>query len=218
MTELHFFDRHADYTVIERRLPHWVQPGIVCFLTFRTHDSIPRKVLTQWISDREQWLRQHQVDPEAADWNLQLRKLSQEQQTEFYRKFSTKWHENLDACHGACVLRNPQLAKIVGDSLRKFDGERYILTDFIVIPNHVHALVAFGTNEGLLKQCESWKHFTARQINRALGQKGRFWQQDGFDHLVRSEEQFHHFRRYIGSNAEKANLKPGESLHYSVKL
>ncbi len=56
----------------------------------------------------------------------------------------------------------------------------------------------------MLEQFESWKHFTARSINRKLGNRGRFWQQDGFDHLVRSVEQFEHFRRYIANNGIKS--------------
>ena len=86
------------------------------------------------------------------------------------------------------------------------------------MPNHVHVLAAFPDEESMLKQCESWKHFTAMQINRQLGRKGRFWQQDGFDHLVRSERQFEHLRRYIAENPTRAGLQPGEYLHESKEL
>jgi hypothetical protein len=44
-----------------------------------------------------------------------------------------------------------------------------------------------------------------------LGQAGRFCQQDGFDHLVRSVEQFDHFRRYIARNGIKAKLSSSDS-------
>ena len=84
------------------------------------------------------------------------------------------------------------------------------MTDFVVMPNHVHVLVAFPNAESQLAQCESWKHFTAVKINRKLGQERRFWQQDGFDHLVRSNEQFEYLRLYIAGNPKKANLQPGE--------
>ncbi|MEZ6115794.1 MAG: transposase [Pirellulaceae bacterium] len=98
------------------------------------------------------------------------------------------------------------------------DGEKYDLTDFVVMPNHVHLLVSFFDERAMLKQCESWKHWTARQINLTLGQTGRFWQQDGFDHLVRSEAQFLHFRRYIQRNPVKAGLQEGEFLYFSKPL
>ncbi len=116
------------------------------------------------------------------------------------------------------MLRRHDLAQIVSDSLRKFDGERYELTDLVVMPNHVHLLAAFPNEEAMLKQCESWKHWQATQINRAIGASGRFWQQDGFDHLVRSSEQFDHLRRYIADNPKKARLAAGEFIVWSKPL
>jgi len=83
------------------------------------------------------------------------------------------------------------------------------------MPNHVHLLAAFRDEEGMLAQRESWKHYTAVRINRILGRKDRFWEQDGFDHLVRSEDGFDHYRRYIADNPGKAQLRPGEFLHFS---
>ena len=218
MSELHFFDPRAEFSVVERRLPHWSQAGVVCFITWRTNDSIPADVLERWRHERHQWLRRHGINPRAHDWRQRLQQLGPESQQEFFRHFSTKWHDELDACHGDCVLRTPELAQLVADSLRKFDGERYELTDFVVMPNHVHLLAAFRDEEAMLTQCEGWKHYQAVQINRAIGSSGRFWQQDGFDHLVRSAEQFGHFRRYIADNPRKARLSPGEFIAWSKEL
>ena len=218
MSELHFFDLRAEFAVIERKLPHWSQAGVVCFITWRTDDSMPAEVLDRWRHERQQWLRQHGINPRAHDWREQLQKLGSETQHEFFQQFSTRWHDELDACHGACVLRRPELAQIVADSLLKFDGDRYDLTDFVVMPNHVHLLAAYPDEEAMLKQCESWKHWQATQINRAISSSGRFWQQDGFDHLVRSSEQFDHLRRYIADNPRKARLSAGEFIVWSKAL
>ena len=54
-----------------------------------------------------------------------------------------------------------------------------------------------------------------RETGRRLKRHGRFWQQDGFDHLVRSEEQFRYLRKYIAANPEKARLRPGEFVYYT---
>jgi putative transposase len=116
------------------------------------------------------------------------------------------------------LLRRPELGQIVAKSLKHFDGDRYDLTDFVVMPNHVHLLAAFRDAEQMLEQCESWKHYTATQINRRLSRKGRFWQQDGFDHLVRSLEQFEYLRTYIADNPTKAKLRLGEFVHESKTL
>ncbi len=215
---LQTFDPKADYSIIERKLPHWSQAGTICFITWRTADSIPLPILRHWHAEREDWLRQHGIEPRTAYWKARLLELPRADQAEFMRTFSDRWHHHLDACHGACVLRRPELAQAVGESLLKFDGDRYELTDFVVMPNHVHLLAAFRDEEGMLAQCESWKHFTARAINRALGQRGPFWQQDGFDHLVRTLGHFEGYRGYIAANGAKARLHPGEYLHYAKRL
>jgi putative transposase len=215
---LHAFDPHAEFTIVERKLPHWQQAGAVCFLTFRTFDSLPQSVLRQWHAERDDWLERHGIGPNQRDWREQLERLPRPVRGEFTRIFSERWHRHLDDGHGACMLRQPPLAKIVANSLLHFDDDRYLLTDFVVMPNHAHILAAFIDEDGMLDQCESWKHYTAGEINRQLGTSGRFWQQDGFDHLVRSEEHFGKFRRYIADNPKKAGLKAGEFVHYSRAL
>ena len=215
---LQVFDPKTGFGVLERKLPHWSQAGTICFITWRTLDSMPQSVLNRWHADREDWLRRHGINPKSEDWRSRLRELDPVLQGEFVRTFSDRWHRSLDACHGECVLKRRELSQIVVDSLMKFDGDRYELTDFVVMPNHVHLLAAFVSEEGTLTQCEGWKHFQAVQINRQLGSSGRFWQQDGFDHLIRSVEQFDALRRYIASNPERANLKTGEFRHYSKAL
>ncbi len=212
------FDPDQDVGIVYRRLPHWSQAGTLCFITWRTFDSIPAAVLQQWLDERKQYLERYGIDPSAEDWGSHLNRLPLTARNEFHRRFSDRWNDHLDACHGACVLRRPELSRIVADSLRHFDNQRYNLTDFVIMPNHVHVLVAFPDEDSLLKQCESWKHFTATQINRHLGQKGRFWQQDGFDHLVRSQKQFDHLRSYIADNPRRANLGSGEFVHFSKTL
>ena len=215
--ELHFFDPNETVSIIERKLPHWSQAGAVTFITFRTHDSMPQDVVERWRNDRWQWLRQHGINPRNPAWREELSGLARPLQNEFFSTFSQRWHDELDRCHGACVLSDPVNAKTVADSLLKFDGTRYVLTDFIVMPNHVHLLAAFEDEDAMLTQCESWKRFTGRRINCHIVAQGRFWQQDGFDHLVRSMAQFEHFRKYIATNPDKAGLVRGDVVHYSAE-
>ena len=98
--------------------------------------------------------------------------------------------------------------------LLHFDGQTYHMGDFVVMPNHVHLLFCLFADADILSLGRSWKQFTATRINRALGRRGRFWQEEGFDHLVRSTDQFERMRRYIAENPVKANLKDGEFLYY----
>jgi type I restriction enzyme R subunit len=211
---LQCYDPLEDRAVVWRRLPHWSQAGTVCFITWRTWDSMPASVIRAWHAERDAWLRQNGVDPSRPGWEALLGDWPAERLRKFQRYVSDRWSDHLDELHGACVLRRPQCARIVGDSLQRFDDDRYCLCGYVVMPNHVHVLAAFPTEEAMLAQCESWKHFTARQINGVLSKKGRFWEQDAFDHLVRSPEEFERLRCYIAENPRRARLQAGEYLHY----
>jgi hypothetical protein len=47
----------------------------------------------------------------------------------------------LDDCLGSCVLRQEKIAKILADALLYFNKKKYILDDWVIMPNHVHILV-----------------------------------------------------------------------------
>ncbi len=209
------YDPRADRTVFWRKLPHWSQAGTLCFITWRTWDSMPAAVVRGWLAERDEWLRGQGIDPSLADCEAVVREWPLSRQRAFREFVSRRWSDHLDELHGECLLRRPELAQHVYDSLRHADGDRYYLTDFVVMPNHIHLLAAFAAEEAMLELCESWKHFTARKINRAVGRFGRFWEQDAFDHLVRSPEEFEHLRRYVADNPATAGLSPRECLHYT---
>jgi REP element-mobilizing transposase RayT len=211
-----FFDPEGDVLVtLRKKLPHWAQSGTLCLITWRTWDSLPAAVLQDWQRKRMTWLVNHGIDPARDGWQAQVRSLPPDQQREFHQTISKRWEDSLDECHGSCVLGQPELSQIVADSLHHFDGERYLLTDFVVMPNHVHILAAFHDLASMLAQCDSWKHYTAGKINAQIGRRGRFWQVDDFDHLVRSLEQFERLRTYIAENPNRAKLRDGEFRHYA---
>lgn len=196
------FDLAAREVSAGRCLPHWSQPGAVCFVTWRTADSLPLETLKRLEAERVAWRSANPQSPPVE-----------------YRRASQRGYETaLDRGIGACPLRDPACAAIVADALRHFDGERYVLLDFVVMPNHVHVLAAFADGDAMRRQCESWKKFTAGVLNRRLGRSGRFWQSESFDHIVRSDDQFSRIRRYIADNPTRAGLADGEFLHYSATL
>lgn len=203
------FDPKGEFQIRELCRPHWSQAGAVVFITFRTHDSIPRKVVERWEREKQQWLSSRGWNADDG-WSSILPQLTEPQRAEFQKHFDRCRETFLDTCHGRCLLRQPELARIVADSLLHFDGQRYRMGDFVVMPNHVHLLAAFATADAMKEQCDSWLHYTAYRINEAIGEKGEFWQQEPFDHLVRSAEQYEYLRQYIADNPLKAGLKHGE--------
>jgi len=207
-----FFDPNGNILVHEHFRPHWSQRGAVVFITFRTHDSIPREIAEQWEREKRQWLLQRGVNP-PRDLRTAVQMLSEKDQREYRTSFRRAREICLDASYGRCLLKRADLAGIVADALLHFYGKRYQMGDFVVMPNHVHLLAAFPDESSMQTQCDSWLHYTAFRINRAIGEKGKFWQQEPFDHIVRSVRQYEYLRNYIADNPVKARLNAGEYYH-----
>ncbi len=200
-----FFNPAARVTVTRGNLPHWDQAQSTYFITWRTADSIPQVVWQRWREERDNWLLARDINPSSKDWRFDFEMLDRATREDF-RRFTRSLEKELDGCHGKCALRDPKIARIVADALHHFDGGRYVLGDYVVMPNHVHLLVGGLAREAMLKQVESWKKWTAIGINLALGRSGRFWQDESFDHLVRNEASFEKFRDYIARNPAMAGL------------
>ena len=111
---------------------------------------------------------------------------------------------------GECWLRQPKISAMVEEALRFFDGQRYWLGHFVVMPNHVHCLVRPLGEHTLSEILQSWKSFTAKQINATLGREGKVWQDESFDSIVRDEAALGKFSAYIQENPGKAKLREGE--------
>lgn len=216
-SDISFFDPVADWSVIERGLPHWSQATCVTFVTWRQNDSLPRNVLQRIDEEIEALLKAEGIDPHQ-DWKQQLAGQSLDRRSDIHSRLFATRDKFLDQGFGSCALTNAQCSATVLDSLIKFDMERYFLTDAIIMPNHCHFLCAFSKETQFLKQCATWKRYTGRRINEILGRKGEFWQVDQFDHLVRSPEAFEYYRRYIAENPQKANLPKDAFLHFCKDL
>jgi REP element-mobilizing transposase RayT len=193
-------------------LPHWWQPGVTCFVTFRLADSIAETKLTAWEEDRSRWLRGHGVSPESG---RTIDDLSNELRLEYHRRFTVVFHDWLDAGEGACWLRRVDCATLVSTALHFFDRDRYELESYVVMPNHVHVLVTPSPDHDMSEILHSWKSYTSNEINKVTGRR-TLWQKESFDHLVRSEEQFEHYRRYIRDNPAKARLGAGRFLWWDA--
>jgi REP element-mobilizing transposase RayT len=203
------FDPTRAASVAAHHLPHWTQAGCTYFVTFRLCDALPVAFAERWYAERTAWLRGHGAVVEGnASAEVVVRALPPEAQREFHTRFSHAMEQKLDELHGACVLGEDTYRDIVEGALRFFDGDRYRLGAFAIMPNHVHALV---TPQGIALRdiCYSWKHWTARQVNVARGASGELWQTESFDHIVRNEEHLTRFYEYVRQNPARAGLTVG---------
>lgn len=229
------FDPHGEVRVYVRNLPHWRQPGVTYLVTFRQDDSIPQLVLAEWLDERQRWYRAHGIDPswehaDPARFLAAYRRIPAGVRRAFERAQARMLHEELDRCHGSCVLRHTEPRQCLSDSLSHFHCQRLWLGDFVIMPNHAHALIqplAGWELEDLLGSVKKW---TARHINEwltrqppALRPSGpvhvrpHFWQHESYDHIVRGEEELTIFRGYVARNPEVAKLRPGEYTYHAAE-
>jgi putative DNA methylase len=174
-------------------LPHFDGGEIPQFITFRLADSLPEKLLARW---REELSREQDLDIEAA-----LRR-----RIEIY----------LDQGYGECYLKDPRVAESVQNSLLFFDGKRYRLTAWVIMPNHGHMLLTPCAGQKLSHILQSLKSYTANEANKLIGRAGQFWQPESFDRYVRDADHFAKVISYIENNPVKAHLcKKPEDWRFS---
>ncbi len=193
----------------KRRLPHWEQAGVTQYVTFRLGDSIPRQAYEAWDRDRREWLLVRGVEIEEGG-RAALDELAPDHRREYMRRYGEWFQDQLDRCEGECLLRDAKNREILSGALHFFDGKRYYLGDFVIMPNHVHVLLVPLEGEALGEILKSWKQYASTKINARIGGEGTLWQAERFDHIVRSKPQLERIREYIRENPEKAKLREGE--------
>ena len=245
------FDPKGPLQIYLRNLPHWRQPGATYFVTFRQDDSIPSTVLAEWLDVKARWAKAHGLPPVAWDSRPErslvrgsgpgrysindqvavlYRRIPTGIRCAFERRQARMLHEELDRCHGSCVLKHAAPRKIVSDSVPHFHGIRMWLGDFVVMPNHAHALVQPFDGFELEDLLGSVKRWTLRRIREwPAGQPGwlqpknskhnreRFWQPESYDRIVRDLDELSAFRRYIARNGEKSKLLNHEYTYHAAE-
>ena len=78
---------------------------------------------------------------------------------------------------------------------------------FVVMPDHLHWLVELSFGITLSRLMQSFKSYTAREINHRSNTPGkRIWQPGYHDHALRGDEEVLHTARYIVANPLRAGL------------
>ena len=174
-------------------LPHCDKPGLIQFVTFRLWDSLPASRRSEW---------EHLL-------NLTVRNEISDRETSHHiaREQMIKLEEYLDRGLGECHLRDARVAALAEQVLRYHHGRNFELLAWVVMPNHVHALIQVGPVP-LGKTIQNWKSMIAVSANKLLGRTGRFWQPEYWDRYMRDTERTRKAIRYIENNPVKAKLCP----------
>jgi putative transposase len=158
-------------------IPHFDAGAIVQTITFRLADSLPREFYEKAAA----------IAPDNIERAILFEK-------------------GIDQGRGNCLLSDPQNAKIVLGTLRHFDGQRYRLLAWVIMPNHVHAMIEQIYGNSLSTIVQSWKSYSAHTINEISGAKRQVWSPDYFDRYIRNETHYANAKFYIERNPVKARL------------
>ena len=167
-------------------LPHLYQPDVIQFVTLRLADSLPTSKLEE-LTELQQVLLSgnHLFNIYALD--------------DYIHRIE-RW---LNQSHGCCMLQYDDISKVVEDALNFYDGIRYDLYDYVIMPNHLHFLIL--PYEHPVKIMSTFKSYTAKKIRRLTGYTDRVWQEDFFDRMIRSVIDFYDYVEYIKQNTEKCS-------------
>ncbi|MGV3616445.1 MAG: transposase [Fimbriimonas sp.] len=171
-------------------LPHLDVGAKPQFLTWRLADSVPQSLIESWREEIEGLPK-----------------------SERKARLSGQIERYCDLGHGSCFLSQPPVARIVQESLFHDHESRYELHAWVVMPNHVHVLLTPCEGISLEEILRVGKSVTATAINKHFGMKGRLWEPDYFDRLIRNPDHFERVRHYIEWNPVKAKLCQDPTLH-----
>jgi len=169
-----------------RNLPHWHPENRPIFLTWRLYNSLPASIVSQARTAKS--VCATKKTPPGIRFRILDAALDK-------------------ATTGPLWLRDPIIATHIIETLRKGEStlHQYSLHSFVVMPNHVHILIS--PNAPLSRITNGIKGVTSHRAKSILAlQQKHFWQDESFDHWVRSPEQFDTIRAYIENNPVMAGL------------
>lgn len=121
------------------------------------------------------------------------------------------------------LLQSDRMAELFVDVLLQYRQQRrYLLHEFVVMPDHFHLLIT--PNESLERSLQLIKGGFSYRARKELGFLGAIWQPSYHDRRVRNIEEYRGFREYIHMNPvrRKMTLNPAEyrycSAHPSFQL
>ena len=169
-------------------LPHRDKINLLQSITFRLADSLPQ-------------IRLKQLEEE----------LSHLPENERNKQKRIKMEAWLDSSIGCCALSHPQVATVVQETFIKFDGVKYNLLAWCIMPNHVHILIEPLIS--LHRIVQSWKSYTGRwalkhNTELGLGVPGSrtFWMREYWDRYIRDTQHLKSVVEYILNNPVKAGI------------
>jgi REP element-mobilizing transposase RayT len=209
-------------TYYRRNLPHITPEGGLFFITARLTDTLPPHLLKEWQAKKEaeqQAVRAQYAksDSNTGKQSLQIAEERKQLLTNIQKRYFKTVDDYLDqAATGEKWLQQPAVAEVLQNKCHQYDKQYYNLLAYCIMLNHFHLLIdtdlqlsenaVHSEYTPLSKIMNYIKGGSAFEANKILNRKGRFWQPESYDHLVRNEKEFYNIVRYIANNPVKARL------------
>ena len=96
--------------------------------------------------------------------------------------------------------------QIAFDHIIHGNGNFYSLISMVIMPDHIHLIIKPNRDYSLSRILKGIKGVSARLINRHRQSKGRVWQDESFDRIIRDVKELHQKIQYMYLNAFKSGL------------
>lgn len=179
-----------------RSLPH-IQPLNGIFnICFRLADSLPISAIKRLREERAEELKLFKARESTMPPFEALR-----QKARIYDRYFGKYDQLLNNPQsGPTFLKNQDIAEITKSAIHFWDGKKFRLICYCIMPNHVH-LMLDSCQDQLYKILGSIKQYSATQANLQLKRTGQaFWHRESYDNLIRTERDLTTKLNYILRN------------------
>jgi putative transposase len=110
------------------------------------------------------------------------------------------------------IFRAQPLALLFVDTLKHYrDQGRFLLHEFVLMPDHFHLLLTPAPDISLEKALQYLKGGFSFRVKRELGSNVEIWQTGYTEHRVRDWEDFEQHATYIRENPVPAHLAENAS-------
>jgi REP element-mobilizing transposase RayT len=106
------------------------------------------------------------------------------------------------------ILGSKEVSEILTDEWRNGHGRHgWAIGRYVIMPDHVHLFCRGELGAKPLPVfMQRWKEWSSKRMTRELGLSGTIWQEEFFDHILRSSESYSQKWDYVRENPVRAGL------------
>jgi putative transposase len=119
-----------------------------------------------------------------------------------------------NAFAGQAIFQSERVANLLIETLFDYRNQgKYLLHEFVIMPNHLHILFTTGTGVTLERAVQFIKGGFSHRAGKRLEMQGEIWQRGYVDHRIRDVNDFTQHKQYIRQNPVSANLVESPEIY-----